>query len=524
MFDVDVQQPSSPPVVPMTRREKLERFRKDLRELEGDELREPCAELFADGFDVRDLAREILGRVSDYSVATGTWLPAASVINLSDCLIHVPLQLVENRHTMMAFGERKPPFARIESPPPIEGTIDDLRARFEHAAVGGDWQLGERCLLGIRDVGAVFEIVLECLLQPRYLGSTSGPWWSNPRHVSVTSMVHLWGEFGDDAIRAVLCNLGARECAKSTEHADETANAATLLADACDKLAENSGDGGGFKEGSFRTALGSGDLAQAFAAITTAWESTASAEQIQLAITMVCIERVLRGGLGDAANWDHLKRELQAASAVGRAGEFNRRLGFKAALHAAWHIVDHGDEGLADAVQEFSPHPIPSEDEQMQYVINGIASTDAEEAMHQTVNYLAGDHDPERLLREAILWTNEKCFGGSYYAGQRLMIDAWRAAEGHHERDRVLVGLVGWMTDYRNQHFNHRSKYGLVWGANVSDDGALVAIRSGGTRVFDAKSGKELLFFRAIRGGSRSIPTRDCSPVAGKTAGSRSGI
>ena len=76
------------------------------------------------------------------------------------------------------------------------------------------------------------------------------------------------------------------------------------------------------------------------------------------------------------------------------------------------------------------------------------------------------------------------------------MLDAWELGKGHAERDRIPLALVGWMADYRNQHFNFEKRYGPIWGANVSDDGGLLALRSGGTRIFDAKTGDELMFFR----------------------------
>jgi len=90
----------------------------------------------------------------------------------------------------------------------------------------------------------------------------------------------------------------------------------------------------------------------------------------------------------------------------------------------------------------------------------------------------------------------QKCEGNGYYAGQRGMLDAWELAKDHPERNRIPLALAGWMADYRNQHFKHKKCYGPIWGANLSDDGGLLAVQSNGTRVYDTKTGDELMFFR----------------------------
>ena len=60
------------------------------------------------------------------------------------------------------------------------------------------------------------------------------------------------------------------------------------------------------------------------------------------------------------------------------------------------------------------------------------------------------------LMRDMILWVNQNCVGNGYYAGQRGMLDAWGLAKDHAERNRIPIALVGWMADYRNQHFNFK--------------------------------------------------------------------
>ncbi|MEM7387312.1 MAG: WD40 repeat domain-containing protein, partial [Verrucomicrobiota bacterium] len=164
--------------------------------------------------------------------------------------------------------------------------------------------------------------------------------------------------------------------------------------------------------------------------------------------------------------------------------------------HAAWQILKHGTEGLAEEIPTLKPFPLPDLEEQMTYVINGIGGSDAREAIHQASNFIAGDHEPEELLRRTILWVNTHCQGNGYYAGQRAMIDAWSLARDHPDRNQILLALTGWMADYRNQHYDHEKSYGPVWGANLSADGSLAAIRSDGTRLFDTHTGEEIHFSR----------------------------
>ena len=179
-------------------------------------LRDYCGELIAAGANHKDIIRVILSGVSERAVADEIWLPTASIINISDSLVHVPLQLDENKHHLMAFGEHRPPFRRIEVPPRAPGSAEELQVTFEEAVVGNDWQFGERCLLGIAEesgIESVFAAILQTLLQPRYLGTTSGPWWEGVRHLLIGGMIDLWQEFGDKARLEVACHKSAKQCA-----------------------------------------------------------------------------------------------------------------------------------------------------------------------------------------------------------------------------------------------------------------------------------------------------------------------
>ena len=479
-------------------------LREHFKNSSKDDLRAYCGELVASGVEHKDILCAIMTSVFGHSVADESWLPTASIINMSDSLVHVPLQLDENKHLMMAFGERHPKFKRMAVPPRLEGSVDILCERFEQAVLGNDWQLGERCLLGIADeagLNAVFATLLETLLKPRYLGTTSGSWWASVRHLLIGGMIDLRNEFGDEALLHAACNRGAKQCATTDgEHNDNerTQQARTELESAYTQFNGDYGDGATLDEESFRFDVESGDVSKAFRAVTAAWQIGVSIKQIDLALTMLCVERLLRGAYGSGANWDNLKRELQATGVIRRAAQIDQHLGYQAALHAVWQIVRHGDEGFCDVddIPPFNEFTSDNEDEHMLYVRNGIGGAKPREAINAAHNFLISGHEPTHLMRDMILWVNQKCVGNGYYAGQRGMLDAWELAKEHPERNRIPLALVGWMADYRSQHFKFKKCYGPVWGANLSDDGGLLALRSGGTRVFDTNTGEELMFFR----------------------------
>lgn len=218
----------------------------------------------------------------------------------------------------------------------------------------------------------------------------------------------------------------------------------------------------GLNDGEFRKLVTCGDMNKAFGAVTSAWQMGVSVQKIRLALTMLCVERLLRAGHGSGANWDHLKQELASVRIIDKVKPMGGLIAYQVALHAVWQIVSHGDEGLADEIPELRACPIRSEDKQMAYVINGIEKSTPGAAVVQANSYLMGGHCAERLMRDTILWINENCVGGGYYDGQRSMIDAWYLANDHPERDRIVLALVGWMADYRKQHFKRSNRDGPI--------------------------------------------------------------
>ncbi len=470
-----------------------------------EEIRHECKVLLESGVAYEDIVRVILTKISEYSETDPSCLLSISYINLSDSIVHVELQELKDKHKFVALGKRPPKFRRVESPPAIEGTFEDLRKRFAIAVDGNDPLLSERCLLGIADqanVKIVFATVLETLLEPRFLGTTSGPWWAGVRHLTIGCQVDLWQRFGDQKLLPIACYIGAQRCAKSRGRQNPSTQAAALKLEKHYAAFEGSrrdvcGDEQ-FDESLFRQQIGSADVDTVFSAIDEAWQTGVSIDRIALAMTMHCISRIQRGAQGDRANWDNLKRELMATNVISKIQAIDETLAIKAAFHAAWQWVRHGDDGLADTIVQSKAFPIPDASEQIGYVTDQIGHCQGVDAMSAANNFVAAGHDGEEFLRRVIQFINADSVGGGYSNGQRGIIDAWYASEGHPERNNILLALAGWAADYRNQHLNHRKRYGPIWGANLSDDGKLLAVVSAGTRVFDTTSGMELMFFRGF--------------------------
>lgn len=486
---------------------EVEPILREFRELLASEndkevLRVHCQELFAAGIDHEQIVDAILSRMTEFTVGDPSWLPAASFVNLSDSLVHVALQKLDDRHKVMAFGQGRPEFRRLDQPPSVGDTLETSMARFSEAVFANDPQLAERCLLGVMKhagLKQVFHVLFECLLQPRYLGQTPGPWWAGVRHLAIGNATHLWQIYGDRLAPAV-CYVGARHCSKATKPGDEKTDEAIELLETeyatLDAILNSRGTGGDWEEAKFREALKSGDAKTSFAAVTAALRSGVGIDDLQLAILMECVERKIRAAAGSKANWDNLKRESQSTLIIRRAFAIDEKLAAMAAYHAVWQLTRHGDKGLAKSVPVFESPVEIDQNYQIQRVLNGIAMGDALDAMHSVNGYAVGKFEVEELMRRTILWVMEKCYGNAYYAGQRGMIDAWQLAKDHPEGKRVPIALVGWMAAYRNQHFRFKKRYQPVWGANISDDGSLLAVRSGGTRIYDAITGDELMYFR----------------------------
>ncbi len=488
---------------------ELENLRRMLRTETLEAIKGECRALFASGVAHDEIVREVLLQVSASSVADPSWLTAASFINLSDSLVLCDLQLPENKHELIVVGKRHPEYRRIERPPSETGTLEQIQDRFRTAAEGNDYLLCERCLLGIADLSgiqAVYSTILDCLLQPRFLGVTSGPWWAGVRHLSIGCQISLWRQFEDIDFTEVACHLGAKQCARAMEPPDtRTSQAIDLLEQTFSHMEQRRRRPGRddlFAEAEFREKIATGDVATAFDSISSAWRAGVSIQRIQLAITMHAIRRLHRAGFGEKANWDNLKRELMSANVISSIEVVDERWAIRAAYHSVWQSIRHGEEGLAARIPETPATPIPDADEQIHYVIDQIGHSSAMGAIQAANNFVAGGHAGDggdggrEFLRQVVRFINSDGVGGGYFNGQRGIVDAWSAAQGHPDRDEILLAFAGWAADYRNQYLNHQRRYGPIWGANLSADGSLLAVVSAGTRVFDTLTGDELMFFR----------------------------
>ena len=400
--------------------------------------------------------------------------PTDGVAPLADFLVHLELQAPQSRHLLFDLKTRRQNFRRIEPPPAAAGSPAELRRRLEEAAIGNDAELAERCLLGLLaavEPDEVFRCVLSILLEPRYLGATAGSWWAGLRHRKIGCLLDLRDRYGDSLVIGPLAHIGAKECARRVPVQDERSEEAVARLEEALRNLEATSHGSArsteMDERALRGQLASGSTAGAFGAVLDAWRSGMSVERLDLALTMLCVERLLRAAHGRGANWDDLKRELTAAATVRKIGSIDKALAYRAALHAVWQIVRHGDAGLAEEIPEAAPTPIVDQDEEIGYVIERIGHSDAAGAIAQTYNFLAGGHDREALLRRLAIYINSDSVGQGWFAGQRTYIDAWYQAAEHPERDRILLAFAGHAADYRNQHLDHSKRFGATVNVKV---------------------------------------------------------
>ena len=200
-----------------------------------------------------------------------------------------------------------------------------------------------------------------------------------------------------------------------------------------------------FDEVAFRKQLSSNDTESAFNAITEAWQRGASLEQIALAMTMLCVQRMRRNCDGGGIEWCNLRNELMAVANIRKLCVLDETVAIKSAYHAAWLIVFNGDKSLADAPAEPFVETNSDPNEAITSIVRSIKKGNKSDAIAYTNGYIAGSHDGRELLRRVFLEV-----GSDYtYAGQRCMIEAWHAAEHHSERSQILTATVGSEADYR---------------------------------------------------------------------------
>lgn len=435
--------------------EQLKTFREALRtEKKRSELQELCRELLASGIDYNDIAPVIWDIIVEKTDAETSWLPAASIVNHTDAFWHVAIQRPEDKHKHIWFGEPWPEFRRVEAPLPLAGTLEELQARLPEVAATHDWLLTERCLLGIAeqsDAKTILQCIAEYLL-PTKSHVMTGPWWSDTRITTVRCMVDAWKRYGDEAVIPIACRYGARLCAKTTRETDEQKRSMNLAAKEYEKLGtrEPNKSNPSFDEMAFREQLSSADLASAFGAITQAWQKGTSLEQIELAMTMNCVDRLLRASHGDGAKWASLKIELMATANITRLKPLGETLAIKSAYPAAYLVLYHGENGLAEAIPGIEPEVNDeafTNDNLIAEIINAIRAGNPSIATPIADRYACAGGDGLELLRCMFATLGHD----NSTAGQRCMIEAWHLAKkaSHPARNRILSAIVGWEASYR---------------------------------------------------------------------------
>ncbi|MGI9471893.1 MAG: hypothetical protein ACR2NZ_10195, partial [Rubripirellula sp.] len=192
------------------------------------------------------------------------------------------------------------------------------------------------------------------------------------------------------------------------------------------------------------------DPATVFGAITQAWQEGTSLEQIELAMTMNCVERLLRASHGNGAKWSSLKIELMAVANITRLKPLGETLAIKSAYPAAYLVLHNGDKGLAEVIPEANLEEndeASTNDNLIEEIIKAIRGGDPARAIPMANRYAHTGGDGLELLRCLFATLGHD----NTTAGQRCMIEAWHLAKkaNHPERNRILSAMVGWEASYR---------------------------------------------------------------------------
>ncbi len=334
-------------------------------------------------------------------------------------------------------------------PPPV--TWEQLRAWIATFADDRHPEGIEKCLITARELGGhddeIIPLLYECSVQPFFLGHSD-----NLLHLGY--LAELLEEFGWGDAEQLICNLGAKIIGRGRGAPDEHRRAAMgRLTEAGEMIDALGADGSGdLDEDAFAARLVSGDLDEAFGAVTDALEGGAAVEAVATTMVMLAGDRMARTPLTMSPGWWELAREMTLASSVRTALRYG---GFpvaaRALYHAAWQF--YSDRWLNIPIRPMAEIATTGdavdEEAALAGIIDSIESVRVREVGRETRAYLAGGGSGDALLSamgQAILKDDH---GWNLLHALRTVGDEWSASGDHPARGQMLVGLARWATDVR---------------------------------------------------------------------------
>ena len=347
-------------------------------------------------------------------------------------------------------------------PLPAPVTWDKLERWIRVFSADKAWEGIEKCLITARRLGGhderIVPMLYERALEPFFLGHSENL-------PLLGYLAELLEEFGWEQAEELVCNLAAKILGRERGAPEELRLAAIKMFEPIhtliEELASTSTDDkvAAYDEEALAKGLVSGDLTQAFNAISDALRARVDIGRIVTTMVLLAADRMARTPVNLNPGWGSLRQELILVSSVRTALRYGGfKVGAKALYHAAWQFFS--DRWLNITPRSLT-EPLSStksdasnEDMALRTVLDSIETIQVREVGRQTREYLNAGFSGDRLLSEMGQSILRDDNGWNLVHGLRVVFDEWKLCEGHPARNQLLIGLARWATDVRKRTGN----------------------------------------------------------------------
>jgi nitrite reductase/ring-hydroxylating ferredoxin subunit len=345
-------------------------------------------------------------------------------------------------------------------PPPV--TWDKLERWIRVFSADKAWEGIEKCLITARRLGEhderIVPMLYERALEPFFLGHSENM-------PLLGYLAELLEEFGWEQAEELVCNLAAKILGRERGAPEELRLAAIKMFEPIHTLIEElaststGSQAAAYDEEALAKGLVSGDLTQAFNAISDALRARVDIGRIVTTMVLLAADRMARTPVNLNPGWGSLRQELILVSSVRTALRYGGfKVGAKALYHAAWQFFS--DRWLNITPRSLT-EPLSStksdasnEDMALRTVLDSIETIQVREVGRQTREYLNAGFSGDRLLSQMGQSILRDDNGWSLVHGLRVVFDEWKLCEGHPARNQLLIGLARWATDVRKRTGN----------------------------------------------------------------------
>ena len=345
-------------------------------------------------------------------------------------------------------------------PPPV--TWDKLEQWIRVFSADKTWEGIEKCLITARRLGGhdqrIVPMLYERALEPFFLGHSENL-------PLLGYLAELLEEFGWDQAEELVCNLAAKILGRERGAPEELRLAAIKMFEPIHTLIEEldstspGSQAAAYDEEALAKGLVSGDLTQAFNAISDALRARVDIGRIVTTMVLLAADRMARTPVNLNPGWGSLRQELILVSSVRTALRYGGfKVGAKALYHAAWQFfsdrwLNITPRSLTEPLSA-AKSDISKEDMALRTVLDSIETIQVREVGRQTREYLNAGFSGDRLLSEMGQSILKDDNGWNLVHGLRVVFDEWKLCEGHPARNQLLIGLARWATDVRKRTGN----------------------------------------------------------------------